>query len=365
MKRETNLLNDELVKKLQKFAGKHAPGLQYQVVTQNHIEQCHSSGLADISNNVQVTEATQFAVYSITKVVTAIAILQLVDSELLRIEDSVADYLPNFQINKKIKIKHLLSQSSGLKNPIPARWVHLPEEHEQFHELLFFNSIFEKYKKLDFEPGEKYQYSNISYWLLALALEEITGKRFCDYVDQRIFLPLGLQADAFRISSQKKYATGYLSRFSLMNIFKGFVADSKFWHHYEKSWLKIEPCYVNGPGFGGLFANSHMLCTLISDLLKENPQILSLKSKELLFTQQLSNNGKPFPMSLGFHIDSLNGFQYFYKEGGDMGFHAEMRIYPFLNRGSVLLTNSGSFQARKRLTELDQTIISHLPLSSA
>ena len=352
-----NLPQDDLLKKLKRIVGKETPGLQYQIVSQGKINKNFAVGLADIYKNVPVTEATQFAVYSVTKVITAIAILQLADWGLLSIEQSVDDYLPEFQINKKIKIKHLMSQSSGLKNPIPSRWVHLPEEDEQFNELSFFSPIFEKHKELDFEPGEKHQYSNISYWLLALALEKIVGQRFCDYVDQRIFLPLGLQGDSFKISSQKAYATGYLNRFSLMNVLKGLVADSKFWSEYERGWLKIEQCYVNGPGFGGLFVNSHMLGILISNLLKENPTIISRKSKELLFAQQLANNGKPLPMSLGFHVDSLNGVQYFYKEGGGMGFHAEMRVYPSLKLGTVLLTNSGSFNTRRRLTEIDQIVV--------
>lgn len=349
-----NSPQDELLKKLQKIVGKETPGLQYQIISQGKINKTFAVGLADINRDAPVTDATQFAVYSVTKVITAIGILQLADRGLLSIEQPVGDYIPEFQINDKIKIKHLLSQSSGLKNPIPSRWVHLPEEDDQFNELSFFKSIFEKCKELDFEPGEKYQYSNISYWLLALALEKIVGQKFCDYVDQRIFLPLGLQGDSFKISSQKAYATGYLSRFSLMNVFKGLVADSKFWNQYEKGWLRIEPCYVNGPGFGGLFANSHMLGILISDLLQENSTILSRKSKELLFSQQSTNNGKILPMSLGFHIESLNGVKYFYKEGGGMGFHAEIRIYPSLGIGTVLVTNNGSFYTRRRLTEIDK-----------
>ncbi|MBX9765798.1 MAG: beta-lactamase family protein [Bdellovibrionales bacterium] len=349
-----NFRLDELFGKLQRMVDTETPGLQYQVVKGGKTAANVSLGLADIAKNFPVSEATQFAVYSVTKVVTAITILQLSDRGLLNLDDFAEDYVPGLGISRKIKIKHLLSQTSGLQNPIPTKWVRLLTEDDQFNEMAFLHSVLKNNRELNFEPGEKYQYSNISYWLLALILEKVVRQKFCDYVDQRVFGPLGLQGGTFHMSSQKPYATGYLKQSSMMNVFKRVVADSKFWSKYEKGWLRIEPCYVNGPGFGGLFVSSTAMATLIADILTESPKILPGKGRLQLFQQQFSNNGKPLPMSLGLHIGWINGVKYFYKEGGGMGFHAEIRIYPSSNAGTILLTNSGSFNTRKRLTELDK-----------
>ena len=58
-------------------------------------------------------------------------------------------------------------------------------------------------------------------------------------------------------------------------------------------------------------------------------------------------------MTLGWHIDKLNGVAYYYKEGGGAGFHSEMRIYPDNGLASVIMTNKTSFNSRKILSELD------------
>ena len=86
---------------------------------------------------------------------------------------------------------------------------------------------------------------------------------------------------------------------------------------------------------------------------RNNPNLLEIKSKQLLYSQQKTNAGKNIDMTLGWHIDKLNGVAYYYKEGGGAGFHSEMRIYPDNGLASVIMTNKTSFNSRKILSELD------------
>lgn len=348
----------KLENKLNHLVKCHTPGLQYKVIRNGQELSDYSMGLADIDNNVPVSEASQFSLYSVTKVFTAIAALQLIEKGQIEIDRSIENYLPQFKFKYKILIRHLINQTSGLKNPIPTKWVHLPSEHSNFEEDSCFHDIIRKNLRLSFTPGAKYQYSNLSYWLLSLLIAKVSGQSYESYIYDKILRPLKIQNKAsFRYSSEILYATGYLSLFSPINILKYFFTDSKYWSNYEKTWLRISPHYVNGPGFGGLIGNSASLIILAKDLMSECSKLLSQNSLDLMFSPQTSNNKKILPMSLGFHIDELNGEPYYFKEGGGMGFHAEIRIYPTLKSSSVLLVNSGTFNTRKRLSELDQLSI--------
>ena len=85
-------------------------------------------GLADLATREPTTLDTVYLWFSMTKIVTATAALQLIENGRLRLDDPVSDYLPEFPAPSKgwptVQIKHLLNHSSGLVNPIPVRWVH-------------------------------------------------------------------------------------------------------------------------------------------------------------------------------------------------------------------------------------------------
>lgn len=85
--------------------------------------------------------------------------------------------------------------------------------------------------------------------------------------------------------------------------------------------------------------------------------MLGKTGKQLLYTQETNNEGKPVPITLGWHIGELDGLRYLYKEGGGAGFHCEMRLYPSLGLSSVIMTNRTSFNSRKELSRLDSIFI--------
>src|SRR6266540_1915317 len=99
-------------------------------------------------------------IYSMTKTLTAAATLQLVEKEQIRLDDPVKKYLPDIPYDKQVTIRHLLSQTSGIPNPIPLKWAHLAEEHAAHDENGALKAVLKDNPKLVFTPGEKYAYSN-------------------------------------------------------------------------------------------------------------------------------------------------------------------------------------------------------------
>jgi CubicO group peptidase (beta-lactamase class C family) len=295
-------------------------------------------------------------IYSMTKTITAAAVLLLVERGEIALEDPVTRYLPDFPYGKEVKIRHLLSQTSGIPNPIPLRWIHLAEEHAHFDQQAALREILEENPELDFTPGDRFAYSNISYWLLVYVIEKASGTGYEEYVRQNVFRKLAIpEAEiGFVIPSPEHHAKGYLPKWSLMNIFKSFVVDSRFAGDYEDNWLHVYDHYLNGPSFGGVIGTAHAIGIFLRDQLQDTSRLVSPETKALFFQQQKDNQGQPIPMTLGWHIGSVDGVQFFFKEGGGGGFRSEMRIYPSAGIASVVMVNNASFNPGAFLKNVDR-----------
>ena len=139
-----------------------------------------------------MTPETTLMAYSMTKTFTAVAVLQLVEQGNLGLNDQIDRYLQTPYGGHHISIRQLLDHTSGIPNPIPLRWVHLATEHLSFDEDATLAHVLRDNSKLRNEPGQKFFYSNIGYWLLGKIVEKISGHPNSDYVRTNVLRPLGL-----------------------------------------------------------------------------------------------------------------------------------------------------------------------------
>lgn len=332
-----------------------APGIQYLVVQKDSILFSYAGGWADMAANRPLDEQTTMMIYSMTKTITAAAVLQLVDEGRISLEDPVTKHLPEFPYGSAVKVGHLLAQTSGIPNPIPLKWVHLAQEHARFDEQSALREISGENSELDFTPGEKYGYSNISYWELGQLVASVTGKSFEDVVREKIFMRLGLSSGEidFVIPASGRHAKGYLPKWSFLNLLKSFLIDPKFVGEYENGWLHIEDHYVNGAAFGGVVATARAIGVFLQDQLRDSSRLFSGTTRALFFEQQRGNDSEPVGMTPGWHIGEENGVGYFFKEGGGGGFHCEMRIYPRRGIATVVIANNTSFDVKEFLKTAD------------
>ncbi|WP_299247548.1 serine hydrolase domain-containing protein [uncultured Aquimarina sp.] len=149
-------------------------------------------GIADIETNEKITPNTVFNTGSISKTFVSNGILMLQEKGLLSVEDSIYKYFPDFdnpEIAKKVKIKHLLSHTSGLPDLRNVR------ENIEFFITAKDTANFEPIKRADslvFEPGEKFMYSNPSYNGLALIIEQVAKQKWQQFIIDNIFVPSGM-----------------------------------------------------------------------------------------------------------------------------------------------------------------------------
>lgn len=347
---------DQILKrKLDQFSETRVPGLQYVVVSADEVLYEYAAGWADVGARQPMQQATTLMAYSMTKTLTAVAALQLVETGRLTLDDDIGLYLPTHPYPSSIKVHQLLSHTSGIPNPIPLRWVHLVEEQPDFDEAATLTRVLLQTPRLKREPGQKFVYSNIGYWLLGKIIETVAGQTYAEYMRDHVIRPLGLgERDLdFVIIDSARHAGGYLGKYSLMNLIKGLITDSKVWGKTEGRWVRVKNHYVNGPAFGGLIGTARAFSHFLQDQLRDRSVLFQPATKTQFFEQQRDSQGRLVPMTLGWHVGKRQGAPYFYKEGGGAGFHSEMRIYPNQALASVVMVNSTEFNSTKFLNYLD------------
>lgn len=351
---------DNTTSDLNQCVRSEVPGLQYIAVTADRVLFEYAGGWADIQGQKAMTLDTTLMAYSMTKTFTAVAILQLAEQRKLSLDDVIDRYLPNAAYHGHgITLRQLLNHTSGVPNPIPLRWVHLAAEDSSFNEAEALATVLGENPGLAFEPGRKYAYSNIGYWLLGKVVEQVSGQSYPTYIRGNILQPLLLSSlgMGFVIPDESRHAQGYLAKYSLMNLVKGFFIDSKFVGDYEGHWLRLKSHYLNGPAFGGLIGTARGFSRFLQDQLRAESVLFGMETKRLLETRQTDGAGRPIPMTLGWHIGETNGAAYFFKEGGGGGFHSEMRIYPAKGIASVVMVNSTEFNSTKFLNRVDRIFL--------
>lgn len=166
----------------------------------------HDIGFADRAARVPITPKSIFHYGSLTKTLTAVAILQLRDRGLLSLDDPITRWIPELrQVHNPygsmdaITLRMLLSHSSGFQNPTwpwrkYAGWE--PFEPTRWEQLLAMMP----YQEIRFAPGSRYGYSNPAYVYLARVIESITGDAWQSYVYKNVWGPLAIRESYFNLT---------------------------------------------------------------------------------------------------------------------------------------------------------------------
>jgi D-alanyl-D-alanine carboxypeptidase len=167
------------------------PGMAVAVIHDQTPLWLHSYGRADVAAGVAVTENTQFRVASITKLFTAVAIMQLRDAGLLNLDDPVQKHLTNFHLagvpHPTVTIRELLLQLGGLpREPLGTSWQDrvMPSRDQLMADL--------DRQEPAVPPETVWKYSNLGYAVLGQLVKAVSDERFEDYVLRHIAQPLGM-----------------------------------------------------------------------------------------------------------------------------------------------------------------------------
>jgi D-alanyl-D-alanine carboxypeptidase len=268
-------------------------------------------GMADLELGVPVDPSMVFRIGSVSKQLTALAIMKLAEQGKLSPEDSVRKHIAGLPDQfGNIRIKHLLSNTSGIADYMhAAQFDTLIEEeyHAIVNEDLDLEKIFRIIAAGDIahEPGARYSYSNSNYFLLGMIIEEVSGEPFFDFIKREICEPAGMSNTHYMAN-----ASLVPGRVPVHVEYEGQIIKSP--HRCMGSTL--------GLGCGGLWST-------VDDLARYNR---ALESGQLIPAARLTEMSTPYVLSdggssrygLGWQVGKLKGREMVFHGGDYLGYSA-------------------------------------------
>ena len=338
------------------------PGLSMAIVKHDSVVYSKGFGWADAPRNIKASPETVYHWWSITKIPTAIAILQLQEQGKIKLEDPVSKYLPFFKINypsnnsSTITIQHLLNHSSGIPDASGltlAKWIHHDTD-PSFDQTALIEALFPDYATLEFEPGENSAYTNIGYMVLGALIEEVSGQSYRDYIRLNILEPLKMTQTDFVYTNDMKAveAAGSHPSFTFMAPMLRIMMGS-FIRETSNGSLWMERVYTNQEAPSALIGSvsdaSHFMRAYLNKGILDGNRILSEASIELMnndsyVAEANSEMSFFFRRGIGWHIFKEKDEIKLEHTGGGPGFFTIMQIYPNKDLGLVLFCNDLSLE---------------------
>jgi len=298
------------------------PGVSVAVVQNGQPVWSAGFGMSDLEDSAPATSSTLYRLGSISKSITAVAILQLYERGKLDLDAPVQKYCPAFpQKDSPITSRQLLAHLSGIrhynqdgKGDVPddsARHFASMEESLQ----LFVND------PLLSKPGTQFHYSTYGYTLLGCVLEGAASQKYVDFVRENVFRPAAMdhtQADDFL----------------------AIVPHRTRWYHKDKSGAVHNAGVLDSsykiPG-GGLISSADDMANFEVAILAD--KLLKRTTRDLMWTVAQPTEGKPSHYALGWFIADKFGVHTAGHSGGQQGTDTNFVIAPERNVGVVVLAN--------------------------
>lgn len=154
-----------------------------------------SIGYSDRGRQQFLTDSSMFQLASVSKVITATAVLLLHERRQLNIELPFSNYFPDFPY-AGVRIKELLNHRSGLPNYIYTLNTEICRPNYQMSNSDMYSCFISKQTQPYMRPDKRFNYSNTNYALLALLVEKVSGKSFSQFLQEELFVPLGMKNTA-------------------------------------------------------------------------------------------------------------------------------------------------------------------------
>lgn len=304
------------------------------IVQDNRVLYKSVSGFADLPNEIPNTLKTKFASASAGKVFVAVGILQLIEQGKLRFDDTLGELLDIelHHIDKDVTVRQLLVHTSGVPDYFDETvmseyedlWIDYPNykiRHNSDLLPLFIN------KPMMYPKGEKFQYNNSGYVLLAMIIEKVTGVYFDQYLQINVFDPCNMKS------------TGYYELDKLPSRCANNYIYCPNTHDFRTNIFSVD---VKGTGAGGAFIT-------VTDIVRFWTKLLegSLISKELvskMLSKQSGDDRNAEEVYYGYGvwiIDNPKGKDLVYFQGSDPGVSFISEYNPNNKMISVLVSNYG------------------------
>jgi len=297
---------------------KNVPSISAGLFEKGEIKWLKAVGNSDLENNVQVSTSSLYRIASISKPITAVAILQLWEQGLISLDTDARAYLPDFPVKKyKFTIRQLLNHTSGIRNYKDGEF-----DNKKFYATIDDALKLFAYDSLMFEPGTRYGYTSLGYNLLAAVVEKVSKTSFEDYLKKNVFIPAGMQSTI--VDKQREI---------ILNRVKGYEKNA------ERKIVNAPLADLSIKVAGGGFLSTANDLLLFSKAMLEN-KLIKQSTLDMMIRNSKLKSGKEVDYGLGFSLTLENdSLIYFSHNGAGTGFSSILLIDPKQKTASVTLVN--------------------------
>ena len=316
------------------------PGIGAAVVLDGEPLWSAGFGMADLENSSPATSSTLFRLGSISKPITAVAILQLNEHGKLDLDAPVQKYCPAFpQKDSPITTRELLGHLGGIRHYNPDGKGDIPEDSARhFATMEESLQIFAK-DPVVAKPGTAFHYSTYGYTLLGCVLEGAASEKYADYVRENIFKPAGMaqtQADDF---------------FAV-------IPHRTRWYHKDKAGLVRNAGVLDSsykiPG-GGLISSADDMARFEAAILAD--KLLQRATRDLMWTSLKTADGKMTGYGLGWGLVDKFGVHILAHTGGQQGTSTAFAVVPERRAGVVVLVNMDNVDSGSLADEILKIVL--------
>lgn len=298
------------------------PGLSAAVVLDGEPRWSQGFGMADLENFSPATSSTLFRLGSISKPISATAVLQLWERGKLDLDAPAQKYCPEFpQKEWPISTRQLLGHVGGIRHYSPDGKGDVPEDSARH-----FSSMKESLQlfasdPLVAKPGTKFNYSTYGYTLIGCVFEGAASEKFIDYLRKNVFEPAGMEQtrddDSFAV-----------------------IPHRTRWYHKDKSSIVRNAGVLDSsykiPG-GGIISSADDMAKFETAVLSD--KLLKRSTRDLMWTSLKTADGKETGYGLGWGIMDKFGLHILAHTGGQQGTSTAFAVVPGRNAGVVVLCN--------------------------
>ncbi|WP_293866753.1 serine hydrolase domain-containing protein [Steroidobacter sp.] len=305
------------------------PGIAVSVWRNGKIVWAEGFGWADVERRVPATEHTMFHLASVTKPLTSLGVMTLVQAGKVDLDQPANRYLGRDALTtwigdpQAVTVRRLANHTSGLPG-----FTNTFYGDDDLPRRLSLSETIRRYGIVVAPAGERYQYSNIGYGVLSHLLAQVSGKSYADFMRQEVFLPLGMTH-------------------SSINIAPGLEGQHAIRYDFER---KPIPFYTSvTQGSGSAYSSAHDLARLGMFLLKnrlaDQQRVLNDASIEQMLHDPLAaitptSDGSKRTYAVGWISSNDGGYDVVGHEGSTSGTQANFTLVPAENLGVAVLANT-------------------------
>lgn len=345
---QTKVLPDSTVSKIDGLFAKwnkpNTPGCVAGIVQDDQLIYAKGFGLANLEDSIPNTPASVYYMCSVSKQFAGYAVSLLAGEGKLDLDDDIHKYLPWMaDFGKKITVRNLLHHTSGIRDDIGlSQYFGLSLDGVLTQDIAV--RILERQRTLNFEPGEKFSYSNSNYVLLAEIVKAVSDTSFREYTNTAIFKPLGMSSSQF------------------VDDYTTLIKDRAASYYPRDGYFKNSPQNVYTLGDGGLFTSVNDMAKWVQNFY--SPKAGTLADIERLATQGKLNNGKTISYAMGIAVDTFRGQRRFIHNGGLSGYRTIVTVFPELKMGFIVFGNGSDREVYNKAEEMASLFIPAPPVTA-